>query len=222
MGNKKKLALATMVITSALALSACGGVDRMLKAVDENTEAKKQITPEEQAERDYKEQVAQWNEMYSKNDKTVEEYVGEIKKEKVGDSIKAQVVLKDSYTKPIELAKYTSDILFKFTSGKITGEEYVTFIETYGSPVAKEMYLTHDGHDEDVNLMNTVQSNILNVDIKYTGYEFSTPNVVRDEVTFYRKLIAANGKEQYYKTTLIKIDGKLYFQSDDLSIPVEF
>lgn len=217
---KKKLTISAFIITTAIALGACGGVSQMVNTAEKTNSSPSNV--KEDTNQDYKEKVEKWKKMYSKSDKTVEESVAEIKRESVGKKNTKPVVVKDSYTNVDEMAKFTSDMLFKFYKGQIKGDDFVVFTENYGSAMAKETYLTGKSHKEDVEIMNSIQKDIVDSGSEFKSYEISTAIVDKDIATFYRKLIATNGLEGYYQTTLIKVDGKWYFRSDNLNVPVSF
>lgn len=220
--KKKKLFIGTASIAlSAIVLSACGS-NTLLDAADKTEKVNDSKPTEERVETEFKQQVKEWEDYYSQIDEDIEEKVEEVGREKVGDTINAELVVKDNYTDPIEMAKYTSEMLFTFSNGSLSPKEYVGFLTKYASPNFLESTLTHNDKD-DVALMKVIQENIIDSGTKYVSYTFSTPNVVGDKVTFYRKMVTDDGREAFFITTLVKLpDGNLKFESDDNYVPVDF
>lgn len=219
--NKKLIKISLLAVSATLILSACSS-SRLLNSAEKVEEGNNKETVEERVEREYKEQIAKWEKDYVKFDKTVDEAVDEVEKEVVGEKVNIGLVMKDKYTDPREMAKFTSEMLFKFTNGDLTPQEYIEFIKNYGSATMLESTLTLNA-DKDLALITTIQNRILDAGIKYSNYELSTPNVVGNEITFYRKMVTTDGKEAYFKTKLIKNnDGILFYEMDDMSYPVQF
>lgn len=220
----KKAFISSLLVTAALTLTACGGADRLVKQAGEVSEknAKERDLVQEQQDKSYEQKVKEWEKMYAEYDEqTREETLEYIEKRPVGPVNDEPIVFKEVYTDPDELARFASDLLYNFYRGDIKANDYVVFLENYGSENAKELLLIGK-HDEDVKLMNSIQSRIRDQGIEYASYEVSKVQIEGKKGVFYRKLTTSTGLQAFYRTELIKEDGNWYFHNDELSEPVGF
>ncbi|WP_121616774.1 hypothetical protein [Virgibacillus halodenitrificans] len=220
----KKALIGSLLVSTTITLSACGGANRLVEEAEEVTEKNtNEIEVEtEQQDKNYEEKVKQWGEMYAEyGEQSREETLEHIEKESVGPVNEEPIIVKESYTDPDELASFASDILFNFYRGDTHANDYVVFIENYGSEESHEMFLTGK-HKEDVKLMSSVQSRIREQGIEYSSYQVSKVQKEGNIGVFYRKLTTSTGLQEFYRTELIKEDGHWYFHNDGLSEPVAF
>lgn len=219
----KKALVSALIVSATITLTACGGADRLVKEVEKVTEQNAQNQDLEKKKQDssYEEKVKEWEEMYSGHEQSREETLGQVVKKSVGPVNNEPIVVKDVYTNPDDLARFASDILFNFYRGDIGAEDYVIFLEQYGSKQVKGESLTGD-HKEDVKLMDSIQSRIRDEGIEYASYEVSKVKMEGKIAVFYRKLNTSTGLQAFFKTTLIKEDGHWYFHNDEPSVPVAF
>lgn len=220
----KKVLISFVLVTSVFTLTACGGADRLVKEAEKVTQENEvaQKSEQEEREKDYEAKVKEWQEMYAKyGEQTREETLEKISKRPVGPVNDDPIVVKEAYTEPDEFARFASDILFNFHRGDISAEDYVVFLENYGSENMKGLLLTGD-RDTDVNLMNSIQSRIRDQGIHYKSYEISKVQTVGKTGVFYRKLITSTGLQEFYKTELTKKGDYWYIDNDELSDPVAF
>jgi hypothetical protein len=220
----KKAMIGTLLVSLTVALTGCGGAERLVQTAEEVAKNNSQNEEQEKGrqEKTYKEKVEEWKKMYSKyGEQTREETLKQIDKKNVGPANTEEIVVKDAYTDPDELARFASDLLFNYYRGDIHAEDYVVFLEKYGSSDIKKQLLTGK-HDEDVKLMASVQSKIRDQGIDYVTYEISKARVEGNKAEFYRKMTASNGLQAFYRTELIKENGHWYFHNDEPSVPVAF
>lgn len=220
--KKKRLLALSIGITAIVVLSACGP-NRLLNSAKEVEEKEPDaVEIQKKFENEYQDQIKKWEELYAVSDKSVIDAIDEYKKEKVGETINIELVQREQYTDAREMAKFVSQQLFDFSNGDLTPKQYIEFLREYGSPQLLEASLTLD-EQADITLMKTIQQTITDSGVKYKTYSFSTPNVLGDQITFYRKMITTTGQTVYSVTTLYKsADGVLLFDNDDNSVPVDF
>jgi hypothetical protein len=214
----KKVIALSLVAGQLLMGAGCSSGERLeqaaQKAEEQNQGSMKKKTD--------KEMMKAWEEYYSKYNKSVEEAVKENPKEDAVSGSTA-IVIKDRYDNPDELAAYVSKVLFDFYKGVLKPEQYLVFINKYGSKEMKEQFLTGDSK-EDVELVNSIQKAILEQGMDYLKYEISRCEVNEDgtQAIFYRKIQISNGTFAYFQTVLKKENGVWYYDNDEPNIPVEF
>lgn len=156
--------------------------------------------------------------IYKKMEKPIDEVIKEdnLDKEKVIDK---NVLKKDEFTDPKEMAKYTGVILNKFYSLQITPQEFYDFIQLYGS---KDAIKALPQKEDALNVLSVIQSQFKDQGIDYKDYVITdvTLNKMKDEAYFYRKSITKSGKI-YNITTLVKENGIWKYQEDSPSPPFD-
>lgn len=221
MKKKRLLILSAVAVSATLLLSACGS-NVLFESAEKVEKKTEKVEKETVLEKEYQEQINQWKEMYANPEQSVEDALDDLEKEKVGETVNVELIERDAYTVPHEMAKFVSQTLFDFSNGTMSPEDYVAFLTKYASSNMLEMTLTLE-QQNDIELMKMIQQNIIDSGVKYESYSFSTPKIVNDTVTFHRKMVTTDGRTAYHITELTKLDnGVLLFNSDDMSMPVEF
>lgn len=174
------------------------------KLVEKN---KKEAAVSKKEETIYKKMKKPINEVIKENNLDTEKVIGK------------NVLKKDKYTDPKEMAKYTGMILNKFYSLQITPQEFYDFIHLYGSKDANKAL----PHKEDaISVLSVIQSQFKVQGIDYKDYILTdvTLNKMQNEAYFYRKSVSKSG-EIYNITTLVKEDGVWKYQEDSPSPPFD-
>lgn len=215
---KRMLAL-SLIASQVLVVSACSSGGRLEKAAEKAAEQEEQTKAKEVT---YEEQLERWEKHYDQYEVSVEDAVEALEKEEVLTGSNS-VVVKDSYNNPDELATYVGKVLFDFYKGEMTPEQYLTFINKFGSEDMKANNLTGNPED-DVEIVKAIQEASATQTINYAKYEISGAVIDEsgDEALVYRRIQLANGTFHFFKTVLKKEEGNWYFDSDDASNPVNF
>ncbi len=215
----KKTIVVSLIIGQLLAVAGCSSAGRLEEAAkkagkQEELQKSKVIT--------YEKQVNNWEEHYDLYEKTVEDAVDEMEKEGVVTG-SLDVVIKESYDNPDELATYSSKVLFDFYKGGVKPEQYLAFINKHGSKDMRENTLTGDAK-EDLELVNAIQKAVIPQAINYSNYEISRAEINENgtEATFYRKIKLGNGTFVFFQTLLRKENGVWLYETDEPNVPVNF
>ena len=215
----KKVIVLLVIVVQLLIVTGCSNGGRLEEAAKK---AEKVETEQKSQEYSYEKQVEKWESHYELYERTVEESVAEMEKEGVVTN-STDVVVKESYEDPNELATYTSKVLFDFYKGVVKPEQYLAFINKYGSKEMRKNVMTGEP-EEDLDLVNAIQEAIVPQAINYASYEISKVelNEKETEAIFYRKIQLGNGTLIFFQTLLRKENGVWLYETDEPNVPVDF
>ncbi|WP_217226245.1 hypothetical protein [Desertibacillus haloalkaliphilus] len=119
------------------------------------------------------------------------------------------------YSEVEQLGLIVGKALFDFYNLSMTPEEYLSFIDQYGSTRLKEKMV--DDPDETLVTLNNVQSILRERDL--FGQEYTLSEIILDdenenEAIMHRVTILEDGQREYYRSLFVKENGHWMLEDD--------
>lgn len=208
---KYQLKVFSALVATSLFLTACNSkfdeeAERVNKLKNEAKETSSKDSDQEQLKEQYKEMEKPLDEVIMENDL-----------DKVQEVPSIEVEVKSEYQDPVEFSKFVSQKLYNFYISQITPEEYYKFLTEYGSErVISELPTEKDA----ISILKSIQDMFKQQNI--TGESYTLTNIalnrLKNEGSFYRKVITTNGDE-YFVTIIKKEDGLWKYEDDGPAPP---
>jgi outer membrane murein-binding lipoprotein Lpp len=212
----RKMLIGSLVLSS-LVVAGCN--NKIVKEAEDVSESNKKLETNVAEKQEEKEKKAQ--DLYKDLEKPIDEVVEAVEKEKM-KQVDTNVVEKASYEDPNEFSKKVAKVLYEFTTGKMSSENYYEFQKASASKSYIEQYLPEE--KEGLLFVKNVQSLLIQktpeLEDRYTLTQVSI-NRTKTEGHFYRELTTIKGEKLYYISTIVKEDGVWKFQDDSPSPPFE-
>jgi len=213
----RKILLFT-ILSSSIAVAGCNN-----PIVNEaNVVGEKNSQKAAKAEQEKEQKVESQREIYKEMDKPIDEVIDKIEKDKK-KVVDPKVIEKSTYTNPEEFSKKLGQVLYEFSTGKLSVEEYYSFLNRNASDDFLNQYLPNKSAG--TLFLENVQSLLIEklpeLKEEYTISEL-TYDRFEKEAYFYRKVTTVRDDQPiYYISTIVKEGDNWKFQDDSPSPPFE-
>lgn len=206
------------ILSSSLAVAGCNN-----RIVNEaNAVGEKNSEMAAKAEQEKEQKVESQREIYKEMEKPIDEVIDKIDKDKK-KVVDPKVIEKATYTNPEEFSKKLGQILYEFSTGELSVDDYYNFLTRNASDDFLSQYLPNESAG--TLFLENVQSLLIDKlpELK-KGYTISelTYDRFEKEAYFYRKVTTVkDDKPIYYISTIVKEGDSWKFQDDSPSPPFE-
>ncbi|EFV74562.1 hypothetical protein MKY20_24915 [Cytobacillus sp. FSL W8-0315] len=202
-----KVKAISLILSSSLLLTGCGGLfDKESKRIEALKEEKKQGELKDSKEKEEQERPV--NEVVYENELDTLKEVENLDYKNL-----------EEYKDAAEFSKFVADALYKFYTVQLSPENYYEFLLQYGTESVKESL---PSKDDAVTVFSSLQDLYLKQNINGESYTLTnvTFNRLKNEGSFYRKVLTTNG-EEYFISIIQKENGVWKYADDSPSPPYE-
>ncbi|AND43118.1 MULTISPECIES: hypothetical protein [Cytobacillus] len=209
-----KVKAISLILSSSMLLTGCGGLfDKESKRIEALKEEKKQGELKDSKEKEEQEKI------YKDMERPVNEVVYENELDTLKEVENLDYKNLEEYKDAAEFSKFVADALYKFYTVQLSPENYYEFLLQYGTESVKESL---PSKDDAVTVFSSLQDLYLKQNINGESYTLTnvTFNRLKNEGSFYRKVLTTNG-EEYFISIIQKENGVWKYADDSPSPPYE-